>query len=103
MVVSFILLKKNEPELARPLNIRGGVKFGVLILIVTCMYFILYMRNGLKVSLLSPEFVITIIWLFIGILMVITAKWRRNGLTVQERELLVFGERFARKGGKYEK
>ena len=103
VVVSFILLKKNEPELARPLNIRGGVKFGVLILIVTCMYFILYMRNGLKVSLLSPEFVITIIWLFIGVLMVITAKWRRNGLTVQERELLVFGERFARKGGKYEK
>lgn len=103
VAVSFILLKKNEPELKRPLNIKGGVKFGVLILVVTCIYFALYIKSNLRFSMLNPEFIITFLWLLVGIIMVAVTKRRKDKITSEERELLVFGEKFARKGGRNEK
>lgn len=103
VVLSFILLKKNEPELARPLKIKGGIVFGVLILAVTIIYFMLYIRDNVSTYSVSPEFVITIIWILCGAVLLITARHFGDTFDSEKQELLIFGERFARKGGKNEK
>lgn len=103
VVLSFVLLKKNEPELARPLKIKGGIVFGVLILAVTIIYFMLYIRDNVSTYSVSPEFVITIIWILCGAVLLITARHFGDTFDSEKQELLIFGERFARKGGKNEK
>lgn len=102
VVLSFIVLKKKEPDLARPLNIRGGIKFGILILIVTSIYFMFYLREKLSLETMSPEFTITIFWIMAGVILICIAKIFSKPVTPEQQELLIFGEKFARKGGKYE-
>ena len=102
-MVSFILLKKKEPNLARPLNIKGGVKIGVVILVVVCIYFILYMRESLLSAEINPEIIITVIWAMVGLVLTAITRKKRQSMDIEEVELAVFGERFARKGEKYEK
>lgn len=103
VVISFLILKKKEPDLARPLDIKGGLKVGIIILIVSCLYFILYLQEGLFAISLGPEFVITISWLLVGVLLILLARKTNKELSWEQQELLIFGERFARKGARYEK
>jgi len=102
VVASFVILKKKEPELQRPLRIGGGIGFGVLILVVICSYFILYMASNFSVSEPNPEFIIVFLWLLLGAVMVFAGR-RASNVSRKEQELLIFGEHLARKGGKYEK
>ena len=103
VVFSFIILKKNEPELARPLEIKGGILFGVFVLAVTIIYFMLYIGDNISTSSVSPEFIITIIWILCGVVLLVAAKRFGETFDSEKQELLIFGERFARKGGKNEK
>lgn len=98
VVISFIVLRKTEPDLVRPLKIKGGIKAGVIILIVICIYFVIYMQSNISTSVLSPEFIITIIWLLVGLIITGIARLKNPAISEEKRELLVFGERFARKG-----
>lgn len=103
VVLSFVILKKKEPELARPLKIRGGIPFGIMILVVTVLYFMLYISENLSVDTISPEFVITILWMTGGLILYFVAKHFSAPYTYEKLELLIFGERLARKGGSNEK
>ena len=103
VVLSFILLKKKEPNLARPFNIKGGAKIGVAILLVVCIYFILYVRGSLLSASVNPEIFITAIWISLGLALTTLTRKKRLSMDPQELELAVFGERFARKGEKHEK
>ncbi len=103
VVISFIMLKKKEPNLARPLNIKGGVKIGMAILLVVCVYFILYVKESLFSAATNPELIITVIWVTIGIVLTAITRKKRASMDTEHLELAVFGERFARKGEKYEK
>jgi len=100
VVVSFIILKKKEPNLARPLNIKGGVKIGVVILAVVCIYFILYVKENLFTATINPEMIITTIWVAVGLVLTAVTKKKRTRMDTEEVELAVFSERFARKGEK---
>ena len=51
----------------------------------------------------SPEFVITAIWLLIGIALAMAAGKKGNTVSNEEREVLIFGELYARRGGGNEK
>lgn len=103
VVISFVLLKKNEPDLARPLNVRGGMAVGLVILAVSCMYFVLYLKTNITQAVIKPEFIITISWIAVGLLLMLAARRENRNITRAEQELLVFGERFARKGAQYER
>ncbi len=103
VVISFIVLRKKEPDLVRPLHVRGGIKSGVFILSVIVIYFVIYLQSNISISPLSPEYIITVLWLIAGVIMAASAKIRYRNISGEERELLVFGQRFARKGGKDEK
>lgn len=99
VLISFIILKKKEPELARPLNV-GGVGFGAAVLIVMCIYFAIYIYRNL---IPGPEFIITLLWLLGGAVLYGVTKLCGEAVSDSRRELLVFGENFARKRGKNEK
>lgn len=103
VVLSFVLLKKKEPELPRPLKVSGGIGFGMLILIVTIIYFMMYIHDNFSLQEISPEFIITVLWITAGLILIFMAKGSSGEIDEDQRELLVFGERFARKGGKREK
>lgn len=103
VIISFIMLKKNEPELPRPFNIKGGAKTGIFILAITAVYLGLYINANVNLSGVSPEFVITAAWMLLGFVMVKMLNRRRKPVSREERELLIFGEKFARKGVRNEK
>ena len=103
VIISFIMLKKNEPELPRPFNIKGGAKTGIFILAITAVYLGLYINANVNLSGVSPEFVITAAWMLLGFVMVKMLNKRRKPVSREERELLIFGEKFARKGVRNEK
>lgn len=103
VIISFIMLKKNEPELPRPFNIKGGAKTGIFILAITAVYLGLYINENVNLSGVSPEFVITAAWMLLGFVMVKMLNKRRKPVSREERELLIFGEKFARKGVRNEK
>ena len=64
---------------------------------------ILYLQESLFAISLGPEFVITISWLLVGVLLILLARKTNKELSWEQQELLIFGERFARKGARYEK
>jgi len=98
VVLSFIILKSKEPDLHRPFEVRGGIPFGIFVLIITVSYFILYLRDNFRMESLSPEFLITAGWVVIGVLFTYAAGGLRKLNIAENRELLIFGEKFARKG-----
>lgn len=97
VVISFVLLKIKEPNLARPLKVKGGLKLGVVIFFISFLYFVLYIKESIRTAALEPEFIITIIWILTGIFLSMLAKKINSAITNEQKELLIFGERFARK------
>ena len=100
VVLSYVVLKKNEPELARPFKVGGGVKFGVAVLIVTCLYFALYVAENFSFASVEPEFIIAACWIAICAVITAVTMTVRKPMDDDEREIMVFGERFARRRGK---
>lgn len=98
VVISFIILKRKEPDLKRPLDI-GGAGFGTVVLIVICIYFAIYVQNNLYYYMISPEFVITLLWIAAGLILFAVTKYIGTPVSGEEREVLIFGELLARKGG----
>ena len=103
VAVSFTLLKKNEPDLPRPYNVKGGIKMGIAITVITTVYLALYIKSNVSISRVSPEFIITLLWILAGFVMVTLLKGHTHLISREERELLIFGEKFARKGVRNEK
>ncbi len=103
VAVSFTLLKKNEPNLPRPYNVKGGIKTGIAITVITTVYLALYIKSNVSISGASPEFIITLLWILAGFVMVTLLKGHTQLISREERELLIFGEKFARKGVRNEK
>lgn len=100
VVVSFIVLKKKEPELNRPFNVRGGIAPGIIILLAVCSYFLLYLKENFSLTTIAPEFIIAVLWLAAGIVITALTRWRSKPMSDDEMELHVFGERFARRRSK---
>ena len=100
VVISYIVLKKKEPDLSRPFSVRGGAGMGIVILLAVCFYFLLYLRENFTFTTISPEFIIALLWLAVGAVITLLTRWRRKSMDDDEMELNVFGERFARRRSK---
>lgn len=103
VIVSFIILRKKDFELARPFRVKGGILFGKVTFIVTFLYLLFYIAGNFSIDLVNPEFVITALWILLGFVLAVTAKISGKNISDEEREIQIFGERFARKGGSNEK
>lgn len=96
--ISFILLRIREPELIRPFKIRFGMVVGCFCSIFSVLYLIVAMREafvGIENSGISLCFVA--VWIAFGLLMVFITKLEYSKIDKQEREVLIFGEKLARR------
>lgn len=94
--ISFVMLRKKEPDLKRPWKAPGGYFTGFMA-IVSCLFFIvLYLPIGPGALEWPYEWGMVLLWVIIGIILVIVNKIQFGTVTEAERELLLFGEEYAR-------
>jgi amino acid transporter len=98
VVISFIILRKKEPDLARPWVAPGGTLMGVAGL-CSCVFFILlYLPVGLGEALVWPyEWGMVLLWCVLGVVFMSIGKSMYRNVSEAEREYLMCGEEYARK------
>jgi amino acid transporter len=96
VALAFLVLRQKEPSLYRPFKVKGGKYIGVSAVIISAVYFVMYIPNILATdSRISTVFIL--IWMIFGIIMLIYMKLKYGKTDERERELLIFGEKYARK------
>ena len=76
---SFLMLRKKEPELARPYKVKKPVIVGLIATIMSAIMVLLYIIPGTGCTLASQEWMIAGGWTGLGIVLYITAKVRNKG------------------------
>ncbi|RIP37076.1 APC family permease [Staphylococcus gallinarum] len=78
VAISFIKLRKSQPELHRPYHIRNGVFVGVVAIVLSVGFLLIYMP-GMPSSLAWPsEWLIVIAWYFIALILYMTQGSRKH-------------------------
>lgn len=79
VAISFLILRKKEPELKRPFKVKNGLVVGLLSVIFS-IFFIALFFPGSPVSLIWPyEWIIVIFWALSGFLLYLqSAKSKKN-------------------------
>jgi len=75
VAVSFLVLRKNEPDMVRPYRVRHGKLVGSIAAVLSAGMLLLYLP-GMPSGLGRPEWIIVAIWTVLGVGMHIAArKW----------------------------
>jgi amino acid transporter len=96
VALSFLVLRKKEPDLHRPYKIKGGMIIGVLAICVAGFFLYLYLPVG-PGALLPVEWTLVLCWVLLGVVFFIAARIKYKDVTPAETEFLLFGEAYARK------
>ena len=102
VIMAFLILRKKDAGLYRPFKIKHGVLFGRMTMLVAGIYLIAYIGSEVIAGGNAPEFVIIAIWVVLGTILAAFAKFTETYISAEEREILIFGERFARRGNRNE-
>ncbi|MGE5380468.1 MAG: APC family permease [Methylocystaceae bacterium] len=94
--ISFLMLRKQEPNLSRPFKVSSGNLIGWLAVIMSVIFGVLYLPWSPGALVWPYEWVMLIIWGAIGVILAIWNKSAYSNVTSQERELLIFGKELAR-------
>jgi len=95
--ISFISLRKREPNLERPFKVSSWRFVGYGAVIISLIFISLYLPIG-PGSLVWPyEWGIVFAWMIVGIILAIWAKVSYGDISNAEREFLIFGKDYARK------
>jgi len=95
--LSFLFLRKKEPELARPFKVNAGIVIGVLAVAVALFMATLYIPLYSPTPLAPIEWALVGGWCVIGIILFIANKMGKNGKTpAEETEYLMFGNDYKR-------
>lgn len=94
--LAFVLLRKKEPDLNRPFKVSFGLPAGGAVTCIAMLYFIIYVQTTLADTSCN-ELVFVGIWLLMGFVMALWAKKDFGGISREEREVLIFGEKLARR------
>jgi amino acid transporter len=97
VALSFLALRRSEPELVRPYKVKGGPVIGVLAILVAGFFLYLYLPVG-PGALLPVEWVLVLGWVALGVVLFIAAKIKYRDVKPEETEYLMFGSEYARKG-----
>jgi len=96
--VSFLILRKQEPDLQRPYSVRYGTTIGY-VAVVSELFFLYWYTPLSSGGLVWPyEWGLVLSWILVGFLLVALHYGLnyKNKIQEQERELLIFGEEYAR-------
>ena len=72
VAASFLILRKTDPNMARPFYLKGGSTIGIIALIMSIGVMILYMP-GMPSALSTPEWVIILVWIVLGFIFYTTS------------------------------
>ena len=97
VAISFLILRKREPELERPFHIKYGKFVSITVLCFSFSFLLLYTPIS-GISLKWPnEWMLIILWALVGIILALWTRKAYSKVSKRERELLVFGEKYSRK------
>nr|WP_315025039.1 APC family permease [uncultured Aminipila sp.] len=91
VVLAFIFLRKNAPNLERPYKVAYPKFIGFMGVLVAVFFFWLYTPLGPS-PLVGIEWMLVIVWFILGMACAIYAKGKYSNVTEHEREQLLFGE-----------
>jgi amino acid transporter len=97
VAISFLVLRRKEPELERPFRVKYGnyIAFAVVLF---CICFLIFSTPLGRVTPRWPtEWMLISTWALIGIFFALWARSAYQNVSRAERELLVFGEDYSRK------
>lgn len=79
--LSFLVLRKNEPNMMRPYKVKNGMVVGILAVLMSAIVFSLYLIPGLESFLIFPEWIIIGLWTLLGLAMYIRSRvWKLKDL-----------------------
>ena len=97
VAISFLVLRRKEPELERPFQVRYGKIIAALVVLYSTGSLIFYTPLG-GVSLKWPdEWMLIGVWALIGVFFALWSGSAYRRVPPAERELLIFGEEYSRK------
>ncbi len=87
--LSFIVLRKREPETPRPFKVKYGLQVGLLAVLVAVFFITLYLPVGSS-SLNVQEWIIVLVWALLGLALYLASL---RGIHTQkvERERAMYG------------
>lgn len=76
VAISFIILRKKSPKMARPFKLKGGTTLGWIATIMSIGIAFLYMP-GMPSALIWPyEWIIILVWIVLGVIFYKTSMWK---------------------------
>jgi amino acid transporter len=96
VALSFLLIRRKEPELTRPYKAPAGPFVGVVAVGVALFFLWTYLPVG-PAGLLPVEWAIVLVWVALGVVFFIWAKGKYKDVTASEYEYLMFGPDYSRK------
>ena len=95
--LSFLILRKKEPDLARPFKVNAGIVVGILAVGVALFMATLYLPLYSPALLLGIEWALVGGWIVLGIILFIANKAGANGKKSKaEIEYQMFGDEYKR-------
>lgn len=81
--LSFLVLRKKEPNMVRKYKVKNGKVVGILAIFMSFVVFSLYLIPGLPSFLILPERIIVGVWTLMGLAMYIYCRvWELSSLKV---------------------
>jgi amino acid transporter len=90
VALSFVVLRKREPDTARPFKVKYGMAAGIVAMLVAVFFIILYLPVGSS-SLNTQEWIIVFSWAVLGIFLYLHSLQGRNTRKA-ERERAIYGK-----------
>lgn len=95
--LSFIAVRKKEPDLDRPYSHKHPMLVGVLAVASGLFFVTLYLPIGPSHLVWPYEWALVLAWVILGVILATAAKAKIGVVSPAEREYLVFGREYARK------
>lgn len=83
--LSFVMLRKNEPEMPRPYRVKHGKVKGALAFIACLIMFSFYLP-GMPSGLGRPEWTIAMIWTVLGVIAYILTRRRKANFEEEQKQ-----------------
>ena len=96
--ISFLLIRKKEPELRRNYYIKNSKRVGIGAVIIAIFFLFWYTPFSPNALQWPYEWMLVLSWIAIGIFFSVISRIsdKKKRITKAERELLIFGEEYAR-------
>lgn len=96
VALSFLVLRKTEPNLHRPYKVKNGTLFGILAVGVSIFFLVLYLPIG-PGALAREEWLMVFGWTALGVVLYIMTQIKYgSSVSLAEREYMLFGKEYAR-------